>query len=623
MSSKPPKDKPQPGPDGHEGDDAVIGRAFRRSLIVIVALAVTVGITVFLLTRPKAAPPTITTPLTLPEKRERVTVEIPAVKFTNITDQAGIKFQHSNGATGQKLLPETMGSGCAFLDYDNDDDQDLLFINSCNWPWDPVPNPPPTMVLYQNDGKGNFTNVTAGSGLDVTFYGMGVAVGDYDNDGWVDLFISAVGRNRLFHNEQGKFVDVTEPAGVGGDEKEWSTGCGWFDYNHDGRLDLFVCNYVRWSKDIDLGQDFRLVGVGRAYGPPTSFEGTFPYLYRNEGDGKFTDVSEEAGLQIKNPATDVPMAKSLGLAFVDVDRDGWLDVIVANDTVQNFLYHNRQDGKFQEIGAPCGLAFDSGGSARGAMGIDAGFFRNDDALGIAIGNFANEMSALYVSQGASPQFTDEAISTGFGPPTRLELSFGMLFFDYDLDGRLDLAAANGHLEDDIHKVQASQQHAQPPHLFWNCGPGQRSEFLAVPTEKVGSDYYRPMVGRGTAYADIDGDGDLDLVMTENHGQPRLLRNDQQLGHHWVRFKLKAAHGQRDAIGAWIEVPLADGMIMRRQVMPTRSYLSQVELPVTIGLGALDTLKGVRVIWPDGSIQPLADVQVDALNHVTQEVSSGQ
>lgn len=600
-----------------ESDDAVIGRAFRRSFTGITILAaVAVGI-IWWVNRAPPPVPTNQSKLKLPDVRKTLPLEIPSVKFTDVTRQAGIDFIHENGAYGDKLLPETMGSGAAFFDFDNDGDQDLLLVNSSLWPGRPLAGKPaPTMALYRNDGKGHFENVTAGSGLDVTFYGMGVAVGDYDNDGWSDVFISALGRNRLFHNERGKFVDVTAAARVAGDANEWSTGCGWFDYNNDGRLDLFVCNYVRWSKEIDLSLDSRLVGVGRAYGPPFAFEGTFPYLYRNDGDGRFTDVSAEAGIQIKNPATGVPMAKSLGLALIDLDRDGWMDVVVANDTVQNFVFHNRQDGTFREIGAISGMAFDEKGNARGAMGIDSGRFRNDDAVGIAIGNFANEMTALYVSQGNSLQFADEANATGLGPQSRLELKFGVFFFDYDLDGRLDLFSANGHLEEDIHKVQVSQHYAQPPHLFWNTGARSGTEFLAVPPDKTGPDFHQPLVGRGATFADIDGDGDLDILLTASHGPPKLLRNDQQLGHHWLRFKLTGTRCNRDAIGAWIEVQLGD-QFLARQVMPTRSYLSQCELPVTIGIGKATKPDRVRIVWPDGRAQDVPDVQVDRLIEIEQ------
>ncbi len=604
--------------DTEERDDAVIGSALRWSLIVLLLLVSAGGGLAYWLTRPEPPPVVKQTELVLPEVRELPPVEIPLMNFTDVTADAGISFVHENGASGAKLLPETMGSGCAFLDFDNDGDQDILFVNSRRWAGDDRPEQrPATMGVYENDGKGRFTNVTAEVGLDVSIYGMGAAVGDYDNDGQVDVFISAVGSNRLFHNIGGKFVDVTADAGIAGGKQEWSTSCGWFDYDNDGDLDLMVCNYVVWSKEFDLSQDFQLTGGGRAYGRPQDFQGTYPYLYRNDGAGKFTDVSKTAGVQVANLATGRPMAKSLGLTFADFDSDGRIDVVVANDTVQNFMFHNQEDGSFAEVGALVGIAFDSDGNARGAMGIDVARFRNNDSLGIAIGNFSNEMTALYVANRNELQFTDEGIPTGLGPSTRLELTFGLFYADFDLDGRLDLFSANGHLEADINKVLASQHYEQPPQLFWNCGPEHPTEFLPVETAKCGEDFSRPIVGRAASFADIDGDGDIDILMTASGGKPRLLRNDQELGNHWIRFQLTGTKSNRNAIGAWVEVHV-DGKVLRQQVMPTRSYLSQSELPVTFGLGESTTIDKVTVLWPGGSTQAIRKFKIDQLNAVRQQ-----
>ena len=509
-----------------------------------------------------------------------------------------------------------MSGGVAFLDFDNDGAQDLLFINSTWWPWHvPSGQKPTTMALYRNDGKGNFQDVTAGSGLDVSFYGMGAAVGDYDNDGLPDVFVTGVGGNHLFHNlGGGKFQDVTTQSGLGG-SNEWSTSASWVDIDNDGDLDLFVCNYVRWSKEIDLEVGYKIDGVNRAYGQPMNFEGTFPRLYRNDGSGKFTDISKQAGIQIKNPATGVPIAKSLGVAPVDIDGDGWIDLVVANDTVQNFVFHNERNGTFKEVGASTGIAFDNNGNTRGAMGIDAAWYRNDQALGIAIGNFANEMSALYVSQGPL-LFTDEAIPEGVGPASRLLLNFGVFFFDYDLDGRLDLLTANGHLEQEIGKIQKSQTYAQPAQLFWNTGAANGSSFVPVGEQKIGKELFKPIVGRGSAYADVDGDGDLDVVLTQVGGPPLLLRNDQQLNHHLIRLKLVGTKSNRSAIGAVVKVRLGN-QTLTRQVMPTRSYLSQSELPVTIGLGKSDQVHGVEIIWPGGAKQTLAGLKIDTTTTVEE------
>ena len=601
-------------------NDAAFARVFRKGIIVCGALAIAVIAVLLIKNRGRQTPRHETT-LNAPGLPARAVAEIPDAKFTDITTASGITFKHFNGATGDKLLPETMGGGVAFLDYDGDGAPDLLFVNGAPWPWrtNPPANPP-TMALFHNDGKGRFTEVTAGSGLDVSFQGMGVAVGDYDNDGRPDVFVTGVGARRLFHNlGGGKFSDVTAAAGVGGTTNDWSTGATWIDYDNDGDLDLFVCHYVRWSRAIDFEVDYRLTGIGRAYGPPMNFAGTFPALYRNDGGGKFTDVSAASGVQIKNPATGQPVAKSLAVAPVDVDNDGWMDLVVANDTVQNFLLHNRRDGTFEDIGSRSGIAFDAYGMARGAMGIDAARFRNDEALGIAIGNFANEMNALYVSQPDALRFTDDAIAEGVGPASRLLLKFGLFFFDYDLDGRLDVLTANGHLEEDINKIQASQHYRQPAQLFWNRGAARGVSFVPVPAEKCGADLVQPIVGRGSAYADIDGDGDLDVVLTQIGGPPLLLRNDQSLRHHWVRLKLTGnplRRHNRDAIGASVKFRVGSQTLFR-VVMPTKSYLSQSELPITIGLGPATQLEEVTILWPGGGVQKITNLKLDVLNEVRE------
>lgn len=597
-----------------ERDDAIVGKAFVWSASFIAIVLLGSGY-VYWTSSHKVKPPNRQTEYEKPKDRE-VDVEIPRMPFTDITADAGLHFQHESGAAGEKLLPETMGGGCAFLDYDSDGDQDILFVNSCRWPWDDRPiSVPPTQALYRNEGDGRFTEVTKDVGLDVTFYGQGIAVGDYDGDGDIDIFYSCLGPDHLFRNESGKFVDVTSEAGVAGDADDWSTSCGFLDYDNDGDLDLFVANYVVWSREFDKVQPFTLLGGDRAYGRPQNFPGTFPYLYRND-DGKFTEVGEAAGLHVTNPARkDAKAAKSLGVTFVDLDRDGFLEIVVANDTVQNFLFHNQRDGTFREVAILHNIAFDQQGNARGAMGIDSARIRGGEHTAIAVGNFSNEMTAFYVARGESMDFTDEAIATGLGPESRLALKFGTLFVDVDLDGRQDIVGANGHLENEINKVQKSQTYAQQPHFFWNCGPESKNEFVPVPEAKVGGDYLKHMVGRGSAVADIDGDGDLDLLFAAVNSPPRLLRNDQQLGHHWLRVSVAGLNGNGSAIGAQVEVRFKNQRHFGH-VMPTRSYLSQSELPVTFGLGDVNEIEQVIVVWPGGKTKTIEKPNVDQLLKVT-------
>jgi hypothetical protein len=604
-------------------DDAVIGRAWRWSLLVLASLGVIAGAAWWWHSVRVPAPVAVQeAPLARPETQGiNAQAAPPAVRFTDITREAGIGFVHVNGAKGRRFLPETMGSGAAFLDYDNDGDQDLLLVNSDLWPEDRTPDAPrPTIALYANDGHGRFTDVTAQAGLAEPLFGMGAAVGDYDADGWVDLFITAVGPDRLYRNDHGRFVDMTAAGGVAGGAEDWSTAAGFFDADGDGDLDLFVARYVRWSQAIDLEVNFQLTGIGRAYGPPTGYEGSHSALYLNQGDGTFLEASAAAGIQVANPATGKPMGKALAIGITDLDGDSRPDVLVANDTVQNFAFRNLGQGRFAEVGVEWGLAFDRNGQATGAMGVDWAHHRNDDALGVAIGNFANEMTSFYVSAGTPPQFSDDAILEGVGPASRLALSFGTLFLDYDLDGRPDLLQANGHLESEIARVQPSQHYAQPPLLFWNCGEACPATFVPLGPGETG-DLGRPLVGRGATYADIDADGDLDLLITQNGRAPVLLRNDQALGHHWLRLRLRGKGPNHDAIGAKVEVR-AGGQTQTREVMPTRSYLSQVELPLTFGLGTAGRVEGVSIQWPDGTRQDLGALGADRQIEIVQGEGGG-
>ncbi len=579
-------------------------------------------------------------------------IQIPKVRFTDITAKAGIRFEHTNGAFGKKLLPETMGSGVAFIDYDNDGLQDLLFINCCPWPGYEDAKHRPTLALYRNKGNGEFEDVTAKAGLTITMYGMGVTVGDYDNDGWPDVFVTGVAGNRLFRNVSDgnggrRFEDVTETAGVGG-QSGWPkpsdgdflkvrapisfpSSAAFFDYDGDGLLDLFVCNYVTWSPGFDLGQPFQLKGSGRAFGPPTAFEGAQCVLYRNLGNGRFEDVSAKAGIQVfekegfGEQARLRSIGKSLGVIVCDVDDDGWPDIIVANDTVRNFFFHNKGDGTFEEIGQVCGIAY-AEGKARGAMGIDWAQYR-PGRFAVLLANFADEpctFLCLDALQRKRMLFSDLAMSEGILGPSRLPLKFGTFFFDYDNDGRLDLLICNGHLEPEISSVQAGQSYEQPAQLFWNTGG--RATYAPVSEKQAGPDLFVPMVGRGSAYGDIDNDGYPDVVLTANGGRARLLRNEGGTGNNWIRLVLEGdgKRSNRSAIGAKVRLE-AGGKVLYREVISGRGYLSQSELPVTFGLGKAAKVDRITIQWPgkNGGQEVMADLAMNKIHHIKQGEARGQ
>ena len=592
-------------------DEARMQRVFWRSIIMFGMIGVA-ALGAFLWSgRSQQEPVIVEQEARGPQARQAEAVAIPELPFTDVTVAAGIDFIHQTGAYGERLLPETMGGGVAFFDYNDDGQQDLLLINSDHWPWQPAPSERPTSRLYRGRGDGTFEDVSVQTGLDLTLYGMGAAVGDYDADGRVDILVTALGENRLLRNIDGeRFVDVTSRVGVAGDDDAWSTSAAFLDYDRDGDLDLFVCNYVAWSRQINAEVDYQMTGIGRAYGPPTDFGGTDSYLYRNDGDGRdrprYTDVSRQAGIRVAHETGAGPIGKGLAVLPVDVNGDGWLDLAVANDTVRNFLFVNQQDGRFVESGIEYGLAFDTGGLATGAMGIDAAYYANDQRLAIAIGNFANEMSSFYVSRAGEQVFSDDAIVAGIGADSRRGLTFGLMFVDIDLDGRLDLITANGHVEPDINRVQSSQQYAQPLQMFWNCGSRCTRPFRFVSQPGI---LGRPLVGRGATYADIDADGDQDLVITVAGGRPVLLRNDQELGHHWMKLRLKATPPNVYAIGASVTL-IASGKHQYRTVMPARSYLSQVALPITFGLGETSSIDHVVVQWPDGERESWPNLEVD-------------
>ncbi|HKS76241.1 MAG TPA: CRTAC1 family protein [Terriglobales bacterium] len=515
------------------------------------------------------------------------------ITFGDITSQAGIHFKHDNGAFGKKYLPETMGPGCAFIDYDNDGWQDILLVNSENWPGHP--GPASTMKLYHNNHDGTFTDVTRKAGLSIPMFGLGVAVGDYDNDGFDDVFITAVGQSHLFHNNgNGTFSDVTKPAGLWG-PNEFSTGAAWVDYDRDGKLDLVVGNYVQWSEKNDLY--CTLDGTHKSYCTPESYKGASARLWHNLGGGKFEDASQKAKFYD-------PTAKTLGVAVLDYNNDGWPDILLANDTQPNKLYLNKQNGTFEEKGVPAGIGFSEDGVARAGMGVDAADYDRSGHASIIITNFANQMLSLYHNEG-NGLFVDEAPRSEVGRATLVTLGFGCFFFDYDNDGWPDIFVADGHIEDAIESVQKRVHFAEPPHLFRNLGGGKFEEV----TDSLGASFSSPKVARGAAYGDINNDGALDVLMTTNGGRAYLFRSEGGTNHS-IRVKLAGTKSNRDGIGAIVRV--TSGKDRQWQMLHSgSSYLSQSELVLTFGLGSATKADSVEVDWPSGQKDKLTNLSEGA------------
>jgi glutaredoxin len=589
----------------------------------------------------------------------------PGFNLVDVTAQAGIHFQHNSGAYGGKLLPETLGSGCAFLDYDADGWQDILLVNAMDWPGHKQQRT--TLRLYHNNRNGTFTDITKIAGLDIEIYGMGVAVGDYNNDGFPDIFITCVGQNRLFRNTgKGTFVDVTKAAGLAG-RAAFSTSAIWFDYDRDGLLDLFVCNYVRWSPEHDVFCS--LDATHKSYCTPEAYRGDTSWLFHNRGDGTFEDVTASSGIFDSS-------SKSLGVAMLDFDGDGWPDLLVANDTQPNKLYKNLGNGKFKDVAVEAGLAFSADGKARAGMGVDVGDFENSGRAGIAITNFDNEMIGLYRAS-RTGVYDDIATASGVGIATRNSLGFGCTFVDADLDGLLDLVVANGHIDETVRNIRGNVGYAQAPQLFLNSGNGKFHDiasevgggfdapkvgrglaygdfdndgdadldglldlvvanghidetvrnirgnvgYAQAPqlflnsgngklhdiASEVGGGFDAPKVGRGLAYGDFDNDGDADLLLTTNHGPAYLYRNDQINGNRGLRLRLVGTKSNRDAVGASVHVT-TEGITQSRVVRGGSSYLSQSELPLTFGVGKRDKVDRIVVNWPSGRTEEFKSVE---------------
>lgn len=512
-------------------------------------------------------------------------------RLVDVTAQAGIHFSHNSGAFGGKLLPETLGSGCAFFDYDHDGWQDILLVNGLDWAGHRRSHETSTLKLYRNNRDGTFADVTRSAGLDIEMYGMGVAIADYDNDGYPDLLITCVGQNRLFKNTgKGTFVDVTKTSGIGG-RQALSTSALWFDFDRDGFLDLFVCNYVKWSAEHDVFCS--LDGKHKAYCTPEAYRGETCWLFHNRGNGTFEDVTAASGIFDSS-------SKSLGVAMLDYDHDGWPDLLVTNDTQPNKLYRNQRNGSFKDVAVDAGIAFSAEGRARAGMGVDVADFDNSGRSGVAITNFDNEMMGLYrLSDGGV--YVDLAMPSGIGPASKDKLGFGCAFLDVDLDGLLDLAVVNGHIDETVRNV-SGVGYAQPPQLFLNHGNGK---FVDVAPEAGGS-FSQAKVGRGLAYGDFDRDGDLDLLVTTNNGPAYLYRSDQTTGNRSIRMHLVGTKSNRDAIGASVKIFYGNS-VQSRLVKAGSSYLSQSELPLTFGVGRRGKIDRIVIEWPSGRVEEYQNI----------------
>jgi hypothetical protein len=523
-----------------------------------------------------------------------VAAQAASIRFEDITRAAGIHFVHNNGSFGQKWLPEAMGPGVAFLDYDNDGWQDILIVNGMDWPGHVRHRS--TLALYHNNHDGTFTDVTAKAGLDVPMYGLGVAIGDYNNDGYDDIFVTCLGQSHLFRNNgNGTFTDVTKQAGLWG-PNEFSTSAAWVDYDRDGHLDLVVANYVQWSPATDIY--CTLDGTTKSYCTPESYKGTSVRLWHNRGDGTFEDATAKAGLLD-------PTSKSLGVAILDANQDGWPDILISNDTQPNKLYMNNGNGTFTEKGVSAGVAYSEDGIARAGMGVDAADYDRSGYPSVLITNFANQMVSLYHNE-RNGLFVDEAPQSEVGHATLLTLGFGCFFFDYDLDGWPDIYVADGHIDQAIERVQPRVRYAEPPHLFRNLGDGKFEDVTAT----LGASFGVPEVARGAAYGDIYNDGALDLLVSTNDGPVHLFRNVGSTNNS-LRIKLVGTKSNRDGIGTVVRVT-AGNDIQSKMLSSGSSYLSSSELILTFGLATHAQADAIDLYWPSGQTDHLTAIAANQI-----------
>jgi len=538
--------------------------------------------------------------LTLPSITASLSSEETTSSFGNGTEAAGIKFQHQRGASDKKHLVETMGSGCAFFDYDSDGWLDLLLVNGGTTPDSPADGPV-RHALYHNLGNGKFKDVTMQSGLTGNgSYGMGVAVGDYDNDGYPDVYITNFGSNVLYHNNRdGSFKDVTDMAGVGC--PQWSSSAAFFDYDNDGYLDLWVTNYLDASYEKNPLCTMKNI---RAYCHPRYYLGVADKLFRNLGNGRFEDVSMKSG--IANPD-----GKGLGVVAADFDGDGWMDLYVANDSVRNFLYKNNRNGTFSDVTFHSGTGYDSEAKAEAGMGVDAGDYNGDGLMDIGVTNYDLETNALYRNEGGWA-FSDERWSAGLAKTDRFLLGFGTGFFDFDCDGDQDLFLANGHVIENIEVIQPNFRYAQQLQLLENQGgkfsENQQFSRFAETT---------PLVGRGACFGDIDNDGDIDVLINNSGQEPTLLVNRAGSRRNWILLKLIGTRSNRDAVGAKIVITTENGS-QTDQITGGASYLSANDLRVHFGLGSAEEIKLLKVKWPSGAEQIVQSLRGNQILTIKEE-----
>ncbi len=583
------------------------GDSYRRAWAAVFALGAAVLLGACAEEEKEAAAPDTT--YAQPEEASyasgRGSIEAPPLRFTDITAASGIDFVHENGAVGDKWMPETMGSGCALFDYDEDGDLDVLLVNGQRWDGTGAAR----TRLYANEGDARFVDVTEKVGLDVDVYGMGATVADYDSDGDLDIYITALGPNVLLRNQDGRFVDVAREAGVAGkrwsDDQgrandEWSTSAAWVDVDGDGWLDLLVTNYVRWSKETDIYTS--LDGKSKSYATPQQYPGSSPRLYRNRGDGSFAEITEEAGLLL-------PDGKSMGVAMTDFEGDGLVDIVITNDTQPNFLLHNEGGGLFAERGLMAGIGYDDTGRARAGMGVDIASVDNDGVQSIAIGNFSREALSLY--RQAGEVFVDAAGKAKLVQSTLRPLTFGLRFFDADLDGYQDLILANGHIEPEINSVQKEISYRQVSQLFWNGRSGRMVDISGA----SGPFFSEELVARGLSVGDVDGDGDLDVLLTTNGGGAHLLRNDGPVGGA-IAIDLRSEGGNRRAVGAVVQLT-SGGRTQAQMVRTGSSYLSHSPLELTFGLGDAAVAERVDIRWPDGVRETIENVATGQRYQIAQ------